>query len=62
MLQGNLNAIAYMPLKNFSERINGMPDYKISDLKKITEFRYLGEEEDKEQEKWFWEIMEEGKT
>ena len=38
VLGGKLNAIAYMPLKNFSERINGMPDFKIEDLKKITKF------------------------
>jgi len=38
VLGGKLNAIAYMPMKNFVERINGMPDFKIADLKKITKF------------------------
>ena len=58
VLGKRLNAIAYIPLRVFSERIMGKPDYKIKELKEITE--YKPEEEfarNKVQENWFWEIL-----
>ena len=58
VLGGKLNAIAYLPLKNFSERINGSPDYSIEVLKSITKYSYAnGNVKNKEQEEWFWEIL-----
>lgn len=61
VLDGKLDVIAYLPLKNFKEKICGRPDYTIEDLKKIVRFFEEGDEDQDEripeQEKWYWEIL-----
>ena len=67
VLDGKLDVIAYLPLKNFKEKICGRPDYTIEDLKKIVQFGEDVDEDDDEaenederipeQEKWYWEIL-----
>ena len=56
MLDGRHNVIAYLPLKNFQERICGRPDVKTDDLKSITKYDY--KPRNRELEQWFWEVFE----
>ena len=56
VLKDKLNVIAYLPLTKFIERICGLPTVEIEDLKEITE--YIGTR-NREQEAWFWQILEE---
>ena len=71
VLDGRLDVISYLPVKEIQERICGRPDYEIKDLKSITKYQgegfsddseedeeYAGEKEEIEkQRRWFWDTL-----